>query len=131
MKAMMRGNPLSSRPDLLEIVIDAEGQVVTDRLAAVLRITKTELAAATGLSRDAVSKQARSGSRATQARLRDTTEIINRVTRWSGSVGRAFAWFRSEPLPSFGDKTAEDLVKDGRAQAAKDYLARIAAGGYA
>lgn len=76
-------------------------------------------------------KVRQTASRATQARLRDTTEIINRVTRWSGSVGRAFAWFRSEPLPSFGDKTAEDLVKEGRAQAVKDYLTRIAEGGYA
>jgi hypothetical protein len=68
-------------------------------------------------SRDAVSKRSRTLSRATQSRLRDTTDIINRVTDWAGSVGRAFAWFRSQPLPSFGDKTAEDLVKEGRAQA--------------
>ena len=122
---------MSARPGFLETVIDAEGLVATDRLAEQLHITKTELAVATGLSRGAVSKQARTASRATQARLRDTTEIINRVTRWSGSVGRAFAWFRSEPLPSFGDKTAEDLVKEGRAQAVKDYLSRIAEGGYA
>jgi hypothetical protein len=61
--------------------------------------------------------------------LRGTTEIINGVTRWSGPVGRAFAWFRSEPLPSFGDMTAEDLVKEGRAQAVKDYQTRIAEGG--
>jgi hypothetical protein len=58
-------------------------------------------------------------------------EIINRVSPWAGSVGGAFAWYRSQPLPSFGDKTAEDLVKEGRAQAVKDYLSRIAEGGYA
>ena len=62
---------------------------------------------------------------------RDAVEIINRVSEWSGGVGRAFAWFRSQPLPSFGDKTAEDLVKEGRTEAVKDYLARIADGGYA
>ena len=44
---------------------------------------------------------------------------------------RAFAWFRSQPLPSFGDKTAEDLVKEGRAEDVKKYLSRIADGGYA
>ncbi len=43
-------------------------------------------------------------------------------------MGRAFAWFRSQPLPSFGDRTAEELVKEGRVQALKDYLARIADG---
>ncbi len=50
---------------------------------------------------------------------------------WSLIVGRAFSWFRSQPLASFGDKTAEDLVKEGRAQAVKEYLSRVAEGGYA
>ena len=115
---------------LTEVLTD-QGIVATDRLAAVLHITKTELARATGLSRDAVSKRSRLGSRQTQTRLRDTVEIINRVSGWTGSVGRAFAWFRSQPLPSFGDKTAEDLVKEGRAEAVKTYLSRISEGGYA
>jgi hypothetical protein len=122
---------MSAQVELLDDVFTDQGIVASDRLAQTLHITKTELAAATGLSRDAISKRARSEGRATQARLRDTVEIINRVTRWSGSVGRAFAWFRSQPLPSFGDKTAEDLVKEGRAGAVKDYLSRIAEGGYA
>lgn len=122
---------MSAQAELLQEVFTAQGIVASDRLAQILHITKTELAVATGLSRDAVSKRARSESRATQARLRDTVEIINRVARWSGSVGRAFAWFRSQPLPSFGDKTAEDLVKEGRAGAVKDYLSRIAEGGFA
>jgi hypothetical protein len=34
-------------------------------------------------------------------------------------------------LPALGDKTAEDLVKEGRAEAVTAYLARIADGGYA
>jgi uncharacterized protein (DUF2384 family) len=122
---------MSAQAELLQEVFTAQGIVASDRLAQTLRITKTELAAATGLSRDAISKRTRSESRATQARLRDTVEIINRATRWSGSVGRAFAWFRSQPLPSFGDKTAEDLVKEGRAEAVKAYLSRIAEGGFA
>ena len=75
--------------------------------------------------------KSRPRSRQTQARLRETLEIINRVTPWTGSADRALAWFRSQPLPSFGDKTAEELVKEGRVQALKDYLARIAEGGYA
>lgn len=96
-----------------------------------LHITRTELAAVSGRLRDTVSKRAHSASRATQARPRDTVEIINRVTGWSGSVRRGLAWFRSEPLPSCGDTTAEDLFREGRAQAVKDYLARIAGGGCA
>ncbi|OHC76149.1 MAG: XRE family transcriptional regulator [Rhodospirillales bacterium RIFCSPLOWO2_12_FULL_58_28] len=115
----------------LEQVLPPRGLIDATLLAEVLHVTKIELAAATGLSRDAVSKRSRVESRATQARLRDTVEIINRVIGWSGSLPRAFAWFRSQPLPSFGDKTAEDLVKDGRAEDVKAYLSRVADGGYA
>jgi uncharacterized protein (DUF2384 family) len=115
---------------LTDILSDA-GVVETDRLAELLHVTKGELARATGLSRDAVTKRARAESPKTQQRLRDTVDIISRAVPWTGSTARAFAWYRSQPLPSFGDKTAEDLLKEGRAQAVKDYLSRIADGGYA
>lgn len=122
---------MSATAELLPDVITEQGTVATDRLARVLHITKAELANATGLSRDAVSKRDRLRSRQTQTRLRDTVEIIHRAAKWTGSVGHAFAWFRAQPLPSFGDKTAEDLVKEGRAKAVKNYLSRIAEGGFA
>lgn len=120
----------SSLP-FLDVVLDDEGLIVTERMTRELRITKTELAVASGLSRDAVSKSARLRGRNTQTRLRDVAEIINRVRPWAGSVPQAFAWYRAQPLPSFGDRTAEDLVKEGRAEAVKAYLSRIAVGGYA
>ncbi len=116
---------------LLAEVVDQDGVVAADLLTQKLRITKLELALALGLSRDAVSKTARLKSAATQARLRDVLEIMNLVLPWVGSVPQAFAWYRSQPLPSFGDQTAEDLVKEGRAEAVKLYLNRIAVGGYA
>jgi hypothetical protein len=87
------------------------GEIVARKLAVELHITQAELAAATSLNRDAGSKQSRGFSRKTQSRLRDTLEIINRVSTWASGTGRAFEWFRSQPLPSFSDKTAEDLVK--------------------
>ncbi len=112
-------------------IANPEGLIAPDQLTARLRITKSELAIAFGLSRDAVSKTARLRSRRTQSRLRDVAEIINRVLSWSGSVPLAFAWYRSQPLPAFGDRTAEDLVREGRAEAVKRHLSRIAVGGYA
>ena len=112
-------------------MLGRDGDIATDRLVLALRISKTELAAALGLSRDSVSRLARLKSRATQTRLRDVAEIINRVLPWAGSVPQAFAWYRAQPLASFGDRTPEDLVKEGRAEAVKAYLSRLAAGGYA
>jgi hypothetical protein len=122
---------MGSQAAFLAEVMASDGLVATDRLATQLHITKTELAGALGLSRDAVSKSSRLRAPSTQARLRDGVEIINRILGWSGSLPQAFAWYRAQPIPSFGDQTAEDLVKEGRAEAVKRYLSRIAVGGYA
>jgi hypothetical protein len=116
---------------VLSQLIGKDGFVSATRLTDELRITKQELAIASGLSRDSISKTGRLKSVATQARLRDLVEIIGRILPWAGSLQQAFAWYRAEPLPSFGDQTAEDLVKEGRADAVKKYLSRIAVGGYA
>jgi hypothetical protein len=117
--------------DFLGEVVGSDGLVAIDKLADALRVSKGDLAVATGLSRDAVSKTARARNRATQARLRDLVEILNRVRPWAGSIPQAYAWYRAQPLPSFGDQTPEDLVKQGRAESVKRYLSRIAVGGYA
>lgn len=101
--------------------------MLSDRLG----INSSQLAVMLGVSRDAISKRARLASPAVQAKLRDVAEIINRVLPWAGSEATAYAWYRSQPLPSFGDLTAQDLVSAGRAEAVKAYLSRIAAGGYA
>ncbi len=68
---------------------------------------------------------------ATQARLREVTEIINRILPWCGSVPQAFSWYRSQSIPAFGDQTAEDLVRARRARHVMSYLSGIALGGYA
>ena len=115
----------------LDQVIGREGLVEPDQLSLALRVTKGELAAASGLSRDAISKTRRRQAPATQSRLREVAEILNRVLPWCGSVPQAFAWYRSQPIPAFGDQTAEELVRAGRAEHLRSYLAGIAVGGYA
>ena len=108
-----------------------EGVVSPDRLASALRTTKAELAFMAGLSRDAVSKTARITQRSTQIRIREVVEILSRVADWAGSPIAAHAWYRAQPIPSLGDKTAEELVREGRGELVRRYLARIADGGYA
>ena len=121
----------SAAMDFLAEVFEANGTVHPDRLSERLQINKLQLAVATGLSKDAVTRHNRLHAPKTQARLRDVIEILNRVHAWAGSNEAAFAWYRSAPLPSFGDMTAEDLVKQGRAEAVKRHISRITAGGYA
>jgi hypothetical protein len=58
-------------------------------------------------------------------------EIVRRVADWAGGVRQAMAWYRAEPLPEFGGRTAESLVKDGKAVAVRDYLDGVALGGFA
>lgn len=108
-----------------------DGSVAIDKLAGVLLITKSELAAATGLPTDAVWRTARSKSSRTQKRMRELVKILDRVMPWTGHPRIAYAWYRSQPLPSFGSATAEDLLKVDRSRAVEAFLDRVADGGYA
>ncbi|MEJ0016939.1 MAG: XRE family transcriptional regulator [Acetobacteraceae bacterium] len=110
---------------------DADGVVASDRLTAKLRISKLELAVALGLSRDGRLEDRAAEIAGHAGAAAGRAEIMNRVLPWAGTLTQAFAWYRSQPLASFGDQTAEDLVKEGRAEAVKTYLSRIAVGGYA
>src|SRR5689334_15892497 len=121
----------ATAPRFLDDVISRNGLIEADRLSAALRVTKTELAAASGLSRDAVSKTRCLQAPATQTRLREVAEIIDRILPWCGSVTQAFAWYRSQPIRAFGGQTAEELVRAGRSEHLKSYLAGLAVGGYA
>lgn len=101
------------------------------RIATGLRTTKAEIAATLGLGRDAFSRAARVKAVKTQSRLREMLEVLNRVEPQLGSPLAAYAWFRSEPLPGFGNRTPDQMVRDGDTAKLRAYLDRIAAGGYA
>lgn len=58
-------------------------------------------------------------------------EIIDRIIPWAGSALTAYAWYRSQSLPSFGDATAEELVRQGWSNKVHVYLDRLQHGGYA
>jgi hypothetical protein len=69
--------------------------------------------------------------RAAHARLREMLEIVSRISAWAGGKEQALAWYRAEPIPAFGSRTAESLVKEGKAAAVRDYLDHVATGGFA
>lgn len=106
-------------------------ETAADELTAALGISKRELAETAGLPPGNLIRKSRAHSPQTQNRLRETMEILYRVTPWAGGIRQAFAWYRSEPLPEFGGRTAESLVKSGKAGAVRDYLDHVALGGFA
>lgn len=112
-------------------VMDQKGFVLVARLAAELRTTAADLAITVGLPKEAVSKSARQVSEKTQMRLRELAEIINHAASFAGSFPAALAWYRSQPIPGFGERTAEAMVKEGYAEAVRQYLDHVALGGFA
>lgn len=111
--------------------MDSSGRISVDRVADSFGMSKTQLAETVGLARESLYKAARVGTLKTQARVREMLEIISRVSEWAGGKEQAMAWYRAQPIPAFGGRTAEALVKDGKAGAVRDYLDHLAVGGFA
>jgi len=101
------------------------------KIAEVLRTTSEEIARSAGLGKDAIQRKDRLRSDKTQRRLREVTEIINKVEPRFGSALMAYAWYRSEPLPGFSGLTAMQLVREGRANEVLDYIDAVDAGVHA
>jgi putative thioredoxin len=112
--------PLGSRSSSLE------GAAVDD-----YGLTKKQLAETAGLAPESLYKRERLSAPKTQTRLREMSEILTRVSAWAGGRAQAMAWYRAEPIPAFGGRTAESLVKSGQAGQLRDYLDSIAIGGFA
>lgn len=119
---------------LSETVIDAVrgGKLFSvEVVAQSLGMSKAQLAETVGVSVETLYRTNRAGSAKTQTRLKEMLEIVDRVSDWAGGKDQAMAWYRAEPLPEFGGRTAESLVKDGKATAVRDYLDHVALGGFA
>lgn len=116
--------------DMVMQFIDTSGHIVVDRVADRFGLSKTALAETIGLTRETVYRPERANAPKTQARATEMLEILGRVVDWAGGEKQAMAWYRAEPLPAFGGRTAESLVKDGRAAAVREYLDHVATGGF-
>jgi hypothetical protein len=111
--------------------LNKAGTVSLDSLTRALRLSKGQLAETAGLAPETFYREERLAAPKTQARLKEIVEIVALVQTWAGGPGQAMAWYRSEPLPEFGGRTAEALVKEGRASDIRDYLDHVALGGFA
>jgi hypothetical protein len=106
------------------------GIVDSARAAQVFRMSRAQLAETAGLAATTVSKSGRSNAPKAQARMSEMLEILARVQDWAGGEIQAMAWYRSQPIPALDGRTAEALVKSGKAGAVRDYLDHIALGGF-
>ncbi|OCP18766.1 MULTISPECIES: antitoxin Xre/MbcA/ParS toxin-binding domain-containing protein [unclassified Ensifer] len=123
-------SPEQSGPLVLSYM-DRAGKIAVERVATGFGMSKSQLAETAGLARETLYRSERSQGAKTQGRLREMLEIISRVSDWAGGKEQAMAWYRAQPLPAFGGRTAEALVKDGKAGAVRDYLDHMALGGFA
>lgn len=111
--------------------MDRKGSVVVERVASSFGLSKQQLAQTVGMKSETLYRKKRMTAPKTQARMREMLEIVGRVSVWAGGKDQAMAWYRAEPLPAFGGRTAEFLVKEGKAAAVRDYLDHVALGGFA
>lgn len=67
-------------------------------------------------------------SESVQKFLREALRFMRAAHDLSGDVGRSIFWYRNEPLPPFGYKTAEQLVIEGRTEDVLRYVSSLEAG---
>ena len=116
---------------LVTSFLDSKGHVSVERVAKRFGMSKMQLAETIGLTRETVYRAARLAAPKTQARATEMLEIVGRIADWAGGEKQALAWYRAEPIAAFGGRTAESLVKEGKASAVRDYLDHVATGGFA
>ena len=129
-KKARRPRPALSTTFLSAYFVGAK-QISIDKIAKQFSMSKQDIADTLGVARDTVYKVERARALKTQSRSIEMLEIIHRISGWAGDGRQAMAWYRAEPIPAFGGRTAESLVKDGHAAAVRDYLDRVATGGFA
>ncbi len=105
--------------------------IAFDEAAERLGLTKGQFADTLGISRDALYRPARLEGAKNQNRIREALDIVDRISGWAGGERQALSWYRSYAIPAFGGRTAEALVKDGKATLVRDYLDAVAVGGFA
>ena len=99
------------------------------RVAERLGVTLSELAALAGVARNTLTAQA--GARKADAALSPIVRILAVVGEMAGGEDRAALWFKHQPIPGWGGKTAYDLVREGKAEKVLAYLEAVRSGVYA
>jgi hypothetical protein len=106
---------------------DSPGPTLSPRrFSELLRIDLQTLAEQAHVHRNTITRAP--SSRGVQDFLREALRVIKAATDLTGDVNRAVFWYRNEPLSSFGYRTAERLVSEGRTDDLLRYIASLQAG---
>lgn len=114
---------------LVDFLRDQEMGALTlspKRFGDVLSIDIQTLATQAHVHRNTINRAPASES--VQKFLREALRVIRAAHDLSGDVTRAIFWYRNEPLPPFGYKTAEQLVSEGRTEDVLRYVASLETG---
>ena len=127
------GTPASVVREMRTVVdfMAADGRLDFDQVTAGFNLTRSQLAETAGLASDTLQKSARRDAPKTQARVTEVLEILSRLETWAGGRSQALAWYRAQPIAALDGRTAEALVKSGKASVVRDYLDHLALGGFA
>ena len=109
--------------------ISEGGLIAPQRMAKRLSLPMTRLSKLAHVNRNTLSAQP--DSPAVQAKLGEIARIISRAAELTEDEGAAAIWFKYQPIPGFGGKTAEEIVEAGHAEAVLWHLESIEAGGVA
>ena len=116
-------------PFLTEVMEPHKGAISPQRMSGALHISLRRLSEIAQLHRNTLTGNPDSPE--VQQRLGEVARIISLAADLVGDQQRAIIWFRHQPLSGFDNKTAEELVAAGHADAVLEHLAMLGDGVYA
>ena len=93
------------------------------------RAALAELAKLIGVARNTLT--AKSSARTVDGALSNVVRILSMASEMAGDDNRAVIWFKHQPIPGWGGKTAFDLVGEGKSGKVLAYLEAVRSGVYA
>lgn len=103
--------------------------VSPQRMSRKLRLPLAELAKLAHVHRNTLAQ--RPESPAVQKSLEPVVRILAAAEELTGDADRAIIWFRHQPIPGHGGRTALELVEAGHADAVVAHLEDLRDGTYA
>lgn len=105
--------------------------VTVESMCHALRTTPEDLAETLGLGRLALSHAHELQPSSVSERLGEFAQILERLESMTGNAVMAYAYYRAQGIPEFGGRTAEGLVREGKACQVRRYLDHVEGGGFA